>query len=110
MLTDVTDRPVVMFSPLKYFLASASSPAASTLLLDAFRTLLVSAQSRRARVLLVEPEQPSRMHSKGLSVLSETADRTWTISAQGVESLTGRARLRTLPQSSESATPASAAM
>lgn len=94
ILAESSNRPRVILSPLKYFLASASSSAASSLLLEAFRALLATAQNQHNRVLLVEAEQPLRMHKDGMAALIQAAARTWTISAKGVQSLAGNPGLR----------------
>lgn len=85
-------NPVVILAPLYQVVASSSSSAASGLLLDGFLDLLSSARVQRTPVLIVEPEKKnSALHQKCLGALQAAAQRTWCVSARGVESAAGSA-------------------
>lgn len=89
LLAESRPNPVIIFSPLRQFMASSSHRAAGNLLLDGFLGMLSHARRSKARVLLIESERRSLVHRQGLAALTQAVQRTWQISAQGVKSVTG---------------------
>ena len=89
LLAEGPSNPVIIFAPLRQFMASSAHNAAGNLLLEGFLALISEARRTKARVLLVESERRSLTHRRGLGALMQAAQRTWQISAHGVRSIAG---------------------